>query len=344
MSTEPRRRRRVAYFPLFLCAFSAVTGSGRPASGAERVVAERPLIGTRFRIEVVAQSREAGEAAIAEAFDEVIRGEELLSNWSETSQISALNRAAGAAAVVVGPDLMAVLERALEFSKLTGGAFDVTFASCDALWSVRERRVPSDEAIAACLRHVDYRKVKLDRQASAVLITDPGTRVGLAGLAKGYRVDRAAEVLARRGIASYVVDGGGDMRMALGEDVEPWRITVAHPRREGVALGTLALRTCAIATSGDYEWYFERDGIRYHHILDPSTGQPARRAVAATVIAPTAIDADALATGLFVLGPVRGIALVEELPGVEALVVAPDLSLHVSSGFPAFVGPDPEEP
>lgn len=329
--------------PLLLLALAPAAGGAPTALAGERVVIERPLMGTRFRIEVVAPSRAAGESAIAEAFAEVERAEELLSNWSETSQISAVNRAAGAGAVVVGPDLMTVLVRALEFAELTSGAFDVTFASCEDLWSVRERRIPADDEIAECLRHVGYRKVELDLQASAVRISGRATRIGLAGLAKGYRVDRAAEVLSRRGIVEFAVDGGGDMRLAVDEGGEPWRIAVAHPRRDGAALGTLALRSCAIATSGDYEWYFERDGVRHHHILDPATGRPARRSIAATVIAPTAIDADALATGLFVLGPERGLALAERLPGVEALIVAPDLSLHTSSGFPALLPPEEEE-
>ncbi len=144
-------------------------------------------------------------------------------------------------------------------------------------------------------------------------------------------------MLVRRGVADYAIDGGGDIRLAVNGDGAPWHVPVAHPRRPDTILGTLALATGAVATSGDYEWFFERDGVRYHHILDPATGRPARRSIAATVIAPTAVEADALATGLFVMGPRRALALVEGLPNVEALLVAPDLSLHVSSGFPPFV-------
>ena len=300
------------------------------------VTAERPLMGTRFRIDVVVAEESLGRRAIEAAFSEVRRSEQELSNWSETSQISEVNRAAGVAPVLVSHELMAVLDRALFVSALTDGAFDVTFASCDGLWSVRRLRVPSDAEIAACLRHVDYRRVALDHQASAVFVPDAEMRLGLAGLAKGYRVDRAAEVLTRYGVVDFVVDGGGDMRVSTGTGGEPWLIHVAHPRKPDRPLGSVALTSGAIATSGDYQWYFETDGVRYHHIMDPASGRPARRSIAATVIAENAMDADALATGLFVMGPERGIDLAEELPGVEALVIAPDLSVHASSGFPAI--------
>jgi thiamine biosynthesis lipoprotein len=305
--------------------------------GRVLVTAERPLMGTRFRIDLVAVDETLGEEAIEAAFTEIGRSDEVLNNWSESSQISEVNRAAGSAPVLVSHELMAVLDRALHFSALTDGAFDVTFASCDGLWSVRQRRVPSDEEIAACLPHVDYRRVVLDHQMSAVFVPDAAMRIGVAGLAKGYRVDRAAEVLERSGITDYVVDGGGDMRLSTGDDGEPWQIKLAHPRVPHQPLGTVGLRSGAIATSGDYEWYFERDGVRYHHILDPTSGRPARRSVSATVIAERALDADALATGLFVMGPERGIALAERLSGIEALIIGPDLSVHATSGFPTLV-------
>lgn len=303
--------------------------------GRVLVTAERSLMGTQFRIDVMASDKALAEAAIGAAFDEVNRLEETLSNWSETSQISAVNRAAGAAPVVVSDELMTVLEKALQVSKLTGGAFDITYASCENLWSVRERRVPTDEQIRSCLPHVDYRRVALDSNTSAVYLADAATRIGIAGLAKGYRVDRAADVLEHSGMVDYVIDGGGDMRLAASTAGRPWEIKVAHPRLDQ-PLGTVALSGGAIATSGDYQWYFERDGVRYHHIIDPATGFPARRSTSATVIADTALDADALATGLFVMGPEAGIELAEQLPGVEALIVGPDLRVHTTSGFPTL--------
>ena len=313
-------------------------GVEREATGDGRVLitAERPLMGTRFRIDVIVSDEALGERAIAAAFSEIDRLEGALSNWNESSQISEVNRSAGAAPVVVGHELMTVLDRALAVSELTRGAFDITFASCDGLWSVRDRRVPTDEEITDCLPRIDYRRVSLDLQRPAVFIADAATRIGIAGLAKGYRIDRAAQVMERLGIVDYVVDGGGDMRVAAGAAGKPWTIMVAHPRFDQ-PLGTVSLSTGAVATSGDYQWYFERDGVRYHHIIDPATGRPARRSTSVTVIAESALDADALATGLFVMGPDDGILLAERLAGVEALIIGPDLSVHATSGFPPLV-------
>jgi thiamine biosynthesis lipoprotein len=336
--------RRLAVAAALVIAGGALGCSGQahdpPAreDGRISVTAERTLMGTLFRIDVVVEDEARGAAAIEAAFAEIGRTEEVLSNWSESSQISEVNRAAGSAPVVVSHELMAVLDRALHFSEITDGAFDVTFASCDGLWSVRHRRIPTDDEIASCLRHVDYRRVALDPQRSAVFVSDANMRVGVAGLAKGYRVDRAADVLTSHGIVDFVVNGGGDMRLSTGATSEPWEVKLAHPRFPDQALGTVALASGAIATSGDYQWYFERDGVRYHSILDPSSGRPARRSTSATVIAETAVDADALATGLFVMGPEEGIALAERLPEVEALIICPELSLHLSSGFPAVAG------
>jgi len=306
------------------------------ACGRTRVTAERELMATRFRIDVRVDDAEAGERAIEAAFIEIERAEGLLSNWDDASQISAVNRSAGVQPVSVSNELMTVLQRALAMSDLTGGAFDISFASCGHLWSIRDRRIPTDAEIATCLPHVDYRKVALDFERSAVYLSDPDMRLGIAGLAKGYRVDRAAEVLESRGIADYVVDGGGDMRIATESLDGHWPITVAHPRLDD-PLGKVEIGSGAIATSGDYEWFFEADGIRYHHILDPSTGRPARRCISATVIAANAVDADALATGLFVMGPEEGLALAERLPGVEALLIAPDLSVRSTPGFPPLI-------
>ncbi len=325
----------VVLLPLFSCAngefVSQPTGDGRV-----RLTVERQLMATLFRIDVIVDDGDVGREAIEAAFSEIEMAEGLLSNWDESSQISELNRAAGIQPVTVSLELMAVLQRAFDVAELTGGAFDISFASCGGLWSIRDRRIPSDEELDSCLAHVDYRRVALDPERSAVFITDPETRLGIAGLAKGYRVDSAARVLERRGITDFVVDGGGDMRVSTGLSGTSWPIQVAHPRRS-TPFGTIKVASGAVATSGDYEWFFEEAGVRYHHILDPDTGRPARKSASATVIAPSAVDADALATGLFVMGPAEGLALAESLPGVEAMLIAPDLTVHTTSGFPEVV-------
>jgi len=294
------------------------------------------MMGTYFRIQVAQNDAAAPvdlESTVDAAFEEVDRVEALLSEWRETSEISAVNREAGARPVAVGPELLEVVTRSLELREQTGGAFDITFAGCGRLWSFREPRVPDDEEIARCLERVG-REIVLDRDRSTIFLPEAEMRIGIAAIGKGYGVDRAVEVLESRGVRNYIVDGGGDIRLSGRKGDRPWSVGIAHPRSPGRLYGALELDRGAVVTSGDYQKYFTREGVRYHHILDPRTGRPARKSVAVTVIAPDATRADALATGLFVMGPEDGLALVESLPGVEALFFAPDLGLHRSSGFP----------
>jgi thiamine biosynthesis lipoprotein len=302
-------------------------------------------MGTAFQIRVVTPDIAGGCAAIEAAFAEVAREEALFSEYRQTSEVSAINRAAGAAPVQVDAEVFGVLQRSLWASRVTRGAFDMTFAGCGGLWSVRDQRVPDDESLAACMGRVGFQKVRLDERESSVLLPEAGMRIGLGGIAKGYGVDRAVDVLLARGFTNVVVDGGGDLRVE-GADIDgPWTVNIAHPRRPGEIFETLRLGRGSVVTSGDYLRYFERDGVRYHHIIDPATGRPASRSIAVTVVAPTATDADALATGLFVLGPERGLAAIASLPGVEALFFAPDLSVHASPGFPRGARPtSPDHP
>ena len=301
-------------------------------------------MGTRFEIQIVTGDTAAGREAIDAAYAEIDRVEQLLSEWRETSEISEVNRQASRQAVAVGPDLFTVVEQSVRISEITHGAFDVTFAGCGSVWSIRERRIPADREIDECLVHVGYRRLELDPVGSTIFLPTEQMRIGIAGIGKGYGVDRAAEVLEVHGIDGYIVDGGGDIRLAGSNVDRPWIVGIADPRREGRLQATLEPGRGAIVTSGDYQRYFEKDGVRYHHILDPATGRPARGSVAVTVIAPTAIDADALATGLFVLGPERGIETVERLPQVEALIFGPDLVVHRSSGFPEIRLTEPVAP
>lgn len=317
-----------------LVVFLGVAGCSDP--NADEVLEERRAkMGTTFEVQVRVPSAEDGRAAIDAAFEEIDRVEALLSEWRETSEISALNRAAGGAPVAIGDDLRAVLARASEISERTGGAFDVTFAACGGLWSFREPyRVAAEAELAECRTHVGWRKVLLDAEGGTAALPDPSMKIGIAGIGKGYGVDRAAAVLESRGIRDYIVDGGGDIRLSASPGKRPWTVGIAHPRRPGALWGSVSEASGAIVTSGDYEAFFERDGIRYHHILDPRTGHPSSGVSAVTVIAPDATTADALATGLMVLGSERGMALVESLPDVEALFLVEDREHSRSSGFP----------
>ena len=323
-----------------------ISCSSEPSTGAtlrpdeqthsKRYGRDQALMGTRFQIQVIASGPIAAAEAIDAAFRELARVELLISEWRDDSEISAVNHAAGGAPVAVGHELFEVVTAALEISALTQGAFDITFASCGHLWSFKDARRPSPSELRACLPLIDYRLVELHDRPARIALASPKTRIGVGGIGKGYAVDRAAATLEAHGITSYVVDGGGDIRLRGQNLGRPWRVGIAHPRRRGQLLGLLEVESGAVVSSGDYERFFEEHGTVYHHILDPTTGTPAREVIAVTVIAPTAMWADALSTALFVMGPERGLALVERLARTEALIIAPDATQHTSSGFPSL--------
>ena len=228
-------------------------------------------MGTFVTIQAVADSQRQGAAAVEAAFSEIQRIEQRISEWKSGSDISAVNRAAGEDPVAVGPDLHAVVNLALHISELTKGAFDISFAACGALWSFRPPRIPAEHDLELCLDLVDYRRIVIEvtDNVSRIGLRTPGMSIGVGGIGKGYAVDKAARVLEEHGIESYIVDGGGDIRLRGQHPDRPWTLAIAHPRQKGHLYGSFSPDDGAVVTSGDYESNFVRDGILYHHILDP---------------------------------------------------------------------------
>jgi len=283
---------------------------------------QRIMMGTVVSMTVFTHDEERGRDAIEAAFAEVARVEALTSRHAEEGELSRINTAGRRRErVAVSRELATVLERSLHFSRLSGGAFDVTVAPLVALWLGPDGvRVPSAAAVRAALPKVDYRKLKVNTGAGTATLPASMT-VDLDGIAKGYAVDRAVRTLRLRGIEAAIVDAGGNIGL-LGEPPRGgmWRVGIKHPRGEGL-LGTLFLERGSAATSGDYQHFVVVEGVRYHHILDPATGRPATGVMSVTITAARAIDADALSTTVFVLGAEKGMKLVEELDGVEAVIV-----------------------
>jgi len=314
-------------------------GSGAPASG-ELVLHRREgaVMGTSFAITVLGPEAEALEAAIDAAIAELRRVEDLMTDW-RPSPLLELNAAAGTGPHATPPELTRLVQRSLEISELTGGAFDVTFAGVGQLWDFKRDppELPTQDDVAAFLERVGWRRVEVDLAASTIELEE-GMRIGLGGIAKGYGVDRAMTVLLEHGIEHGVVDAGGDLK-ALGRKFgEPWEIAIKHPRERERVIALLPVSNTCVVTSGDYERFFELEGRRYHHILDPRTGFPSRGCISATVVAPDAAFADALATALCVLGPDEGLSIVERLPRVEALAVDMQGEVELSSGLEGAVG------
>ncbi len=288
------------------------------------IALSRLAMGTLMEIQVRPRDGSPTEAARVDAamhlaFAEIARLDTLFSTHLPP-------RAGGEA------EKLLLLREGLEVMRLTGGAFDVRMRPLMDLWGF-ERGEPSRPA-ADQLRREAARLAVAPASAESLLV-EPA-RLHYGAWAAGYAVDRAVAILQERGVTEALVNGGGEIR-CLGDG---WRVGVQHPRVTGALLARLAPGALAVATSGDYEQYFEKDGVRFHHLLDPRTGEPARGCQSVTILAPTCMRADALATGVFVLGPARGLALVESLPGVECLIVDDAGALHRSSGLDAYLLPD----
>ena len=321
------------------------SGAGSSAGSASGVVPEiatrqQFLMGAPFEMRVVATDRVAVAVAIDAAYTELNRVEALISEWRPTSDASAINRGAGGPPVRVGPEMFELVDRSVEFSRLSNGAFDITFAACGGLWSFKDQIVPTPEQVSACLPQVGWRQIELDRQSSSVRLTSSGARIGLGGIGAGFGIDRAGAILEAAGFHDFFIDGGGDILIRGRHIDRPWTVGIANPRDDDHLLGTVELTDAAIATSGDYEKFFIRDGVRYHHILDPATGMPATRSIQTTVIAPTCLQVDALSTALFVMGPEAGLTLARQTPGIDALIISPDQVVHATEGFTARFRPE----
>lgn len=305
-------------------------------SAAETVKDIRKAMGSRFEITVVHRDETVAHGAIAQAYDEIERIEAMISSWRPTSETSAVNRSAGIEPQPVSQELFNLVRRSLKLSQLTAGAFDITFAGVGQLWDFKGETptVPDPATIHAALSHVGYRKVVLDEADRSIFLNDASARIGFGAIGKGYAANRAVWVLKAAGISSGVVNAGGDL-VAFGqrEDGSPWDIGIAHPRHPGRVFARLPLTEQAVVTSGDYENYFLIDGKRYAHILDPRTGYPVDHLGSVTIVCPDAELADGLATAVAVMGPEEGLALVDRLQGIEALLLDLEGNMYASEGL-----------
>ena len=279
------------------------------------------------------ENHAAIDAQLSAVFREV---DEVMNRYAESSELSHVNRTAAEHPVVVSSPLFQVLNSSIEMSRLSDGAFDMTFASVGYLYDYREKRQPSQSVIDPAISLINYRLVILDKDNQTIYFRKPGVRLDLGGVAKGYSVDRAGEVLIGRGIKHARVSAGGDMRLLGSKRGEDWVIGIKDPRQPESLAVRLPLSNVAVSTSGDYERYFiDDDGDRVHHILSPSTGKPAAELQSVTVIGEEAIDTDALSTAVFVLGTQRGLALIDSLTGVDAILIDQNRNMHYSAGLTA---------
>ncbi len=319
----------------------SIVTSAAPSIAPRRVInGTYSAMGTSLEFKVWTDRSEVlVRAAMSDAHAEIKRLEKLMTTWDEASEVSKVNAAAGGAPIGVSDELLDVLEGARAIHDASEGVFDITFYGLKGLWRFDQdavAEIPTDAAIAARLPLVNGKKVEVDRSKKTVRLPTKGMAINLGGIAKGYAVDRAAAVLAKHGFTDVVVQAGGDLLVRGRKGEEPWRVGIRDPRGPDW-FAVAAIKDAAFSTAGDYERYWMKDGKRYHHILDPRTGKPATACRSVTVFAKDALTADEYDDAIFILGPEKGMKLIEAMPGVGAVIVDKDNVVHVSKSLEGVV-------
>jgi FAD:protein FMN transferase len=281
----------------------------------------QPIMGTRVHVEFWLDDADTrGPLLLANAMEEMQRIDFAFSPYKEDSELSRMNRGAPKGWVAISPEMKVLLDRSREASERSNGAFDITFASVGRFYDYRAGKVPTDEERQA-ISAIDYHHVLLSDDGSQVHYARPEVYVDLGGIAKGHAVDKVTALLQQAGVTMASISAGGDSRIIGDRQGEPWTVGVRDPRnKDGVAV-LLPLIDTAVSTSGDYERFFEKDGVRYHHILDPETGNSARGSLSVTIMGPDATLTDALSTSVFVMGPEKGLKLINAIEGVDAIII-----------------------
>ncbi|NLL58926.1 MAG: FAD:protein FMN transferase [Firmicutes bacterium] len=291
---------------------------------------------TRVDVAVYNISKKQAETVVQAIFDEMLRLENILSKHVSGSDVNRINEAAGRVPVTVEPETILVTSRALEIAELSSGAFDPTVGPLVDLWGwgTEKLKVPSAEEINAVLPLVNYKAVKIDKDNSTIFLAEPGMKLDLGGIAKGFIVDRGREIAQQFSVKALFVNAGGDIGiMGKKPSGEKWRVAVQSPRDPQKWAAILEIEEGCVATSGDYERFFEEGGEIYHHILDPEKGIPAGDLSSVTIVASESMLSDALSTAVFVLGKDKGMQLLESLKGIDGLVIDKQGEIHVSSGL-----------
>lgn len=290
-------------------------------------------MGTRIAVELWHDDAVQGEAAIDAVMAEMHRIDALMSHYKPESQLSRINALAAQQPVAVDVELFDLIREALHFSEITEGAFDISYASVGYLYNYRKHVKPTETQIQSALPGVDWRHIKLDAATHSVRFERPGMRIDLGGIGKGYAVDRGIGILRTRGVQHAVVTAGGDTRIIGDRFGKPWIVGIRNPDHEGKLITRIPLVDTAMSTSGDYERFFDENGVRYHHIINPHTGHSASLVRSATILGPTATQTDGLSKTAFVLGPEKALEIIERLPEFDAVFVCNDGRVLYSKGL-----------
>ena len=300
------------------------------------------IMGTRITVELWSEEKDKTEQAIDAVLQEMRHIDDSMSTYKPTSEVSLVNAKAADGPMRISKELFQLLTTAKEYSVLTEGAFDITYASVGYLYDFRKRIRPNEAQIAKALPAVDFRHVLLDPKNQTVRFSRKGVRIDLGGIAKGYSVDCGIDVLKSRGFTRAYVSAGGDSRIIGDRFGKPWMVGIRDPRKgEGEVITRIPLVDAAISTSGDYERFFDEGGVRYHHIIDPRTGHSASKVRSATVIGPYATRTDGLSKTAFVLGPEKAMEIYNRIEDIDAIIVKLDGTVIYSKGIEPAHGPPP---
>jgi len=294
------------------------------------------LMGSRFDLTVVAENQKQGDEYLDLAIAEISRIEKIISSWDPQSQTSAINRNAGVSPVKVDSELFQLIERALKISKLTQGAFDISYASMDRIWkfdgSVTE--MPQAEVIKQSVSKVGYQNIILNHKEQTVFLKNKGMKIGFGAIGKGYAADKAKKLLVKHGVTSGIINASGDLNAwGAQPNGKDWMVAIVNPLNKNKVFSWLPIKDQAVVTSGNYEKYIMLNGERYTHIIDPRTGYPSKGILSATVFTKNAELADALATSIFVMGAETGLDFVNQLKGVECIIVNEDNKIITSKNI-----------
>jgi thiamine biosynthesis lipoprotein len=294
------------------------------------------LLSSPFELTVVANDTIQANILIDQGIAEVKRIENVISDWIPTTLISEINKNAGIRPVKVTPELYDLVERAIKISEITSGAFDISYASMDRIWKFdgSMKAMPTDEAIKKSVAKIGYKKIILDAQERTIFLQEAGMKLGLGGIGQGFIADKVHELLQSKGCQSGLINVSGDIK-AWGKQPngELWTVGIINPVNKNKVFATFPLDNSAVETSGNYEKYVTFNGKRYSHIIDPRTGYPSSGVVSVSVFAKQTEVADALATGVFVLGVDVGLNLVNQLKGIGCIIVDDQGKVHASNNI-----------
>jgi FAD:protein FMN transferase len=325
-----RNRLRTSLFILSL--FATATSFGQAAAYDSTLL----LMGTRFELKAVCESPQQARVAVEAGIDEIRRIEAVISSHRAGTGTTIINQNAGVAPVPVDEELFNLIARSLKISKLTDGAFDISFGALYRIWKFdgSMHALPSADTVLKYQNLTGYEKITLDPQHHSVYLPQKGMSIGFGAIGKGYAANRAKQVMVKLGSGGGFVNAAGDILFwGHNEHHQKWNVAIASPFFRSEVIGGLEVENMAVVTSGNYEKNFTIDGKTYSHIVDPKTGYPTSEAVSVTIICPDAELADALATGVSVLGVADGIKLINQLKGFECLIIDSKGRFHQSSGL-----------